>query len=71
MVFFSATVLTGGSQKTITLMQKSNKPVIHISRDGGPASPEHVMLSFNQDHNIKVLNVAWPRASKELGLLRA
>src|ERR1035437_3213590 len=64
-VFSIAPVLTGGSKKTIELAHKHHKPVIHISRDGGPASPEQALLRFIQDYKIKVLNVAGPRSSKE------
>ena len=64
-VFSVAPVLTGGSKKTVELAHKHGKPVIHISRDGGPASPAQALLRFIQDNKIKVLNVAGPRASKE------
>jgi hypothetical protein len=64
-VFSIAPVLTGGSKRTVELALRHHKPVIHISRDGGPASPEQALLRFIQEHNIKVLNVAGPRASKE------
>ena len=47
----------------------SGYPVIHISRNGGGASsPVQELLRFIQDHRIKVLNVAGPRASKEPGV---
>jgi len=64
-VFSIAPVLTGGSQKTVELPHKHRKPVIHIARDGGPASPAQALLRFIQDNKIKVLNVAGPRSSKE------
>jgi hypothetical protein len=64
-VFSIATVLTGGSKKTADFANKHNKPVLHISRQGGPASPEQALLRFIDCHGIKVLNVAGPRASKE------
>jgi len=64
-VFSIAPVLTGGSKKTVELAHKHRKPVIHIARDGGPASPAQALLRFIQDNKIKVLNVAGPRASKE------
>ena len=64
-VFSIAPVLTGGSKKTVELAHQRHKPVIHISRDGGPASPGQALLRFIKDHKIKVLNVAGPRASKE------
>ena len=64
-VFSIAPVLTSGSKKTVELAHKHHKPVIHIARDDGPASPAQALLSFIQDNKIKVLNVAGPRASKE------
>jgi hypothetical protein len=64
-VFSISPVLTGGSKKTVDLAHKHHKPVIHIARDGGPASPAQALLRFIQNHKIKVLNVAGPRASKE------
>jgi GNAT superfamily N-acetyltransferase len=60
-----APILKTGSKKTFQLAQRLNKPVLHIWRDGGPASPARALLRFIQDHQIKVLNVAGPRASKE------
>jgi GNAT superfamily N-acetyltransferase len=67
-VFSIAPVLEGGSKKTVFLAHKHGKPVLRISRQGGPASPELALLRFIQDYNIKVLNVAGPRASKEPGV---
>jgi hypothetical protein len=64
-VFSIASVLTGGSKKTVLLAHKHGKPVLHLSRDGGLASPEQVLLHFIEHYAIKVLNVAGPRASKE------
>jgi hypothetical protein len=58
-------VLTGGSKKTVDFANKHNKPVLHTSRDGGPAQPAQALLRFIDCHGIKVLNVAGPRASKE------
>lgn len=65
MVFSIEETLTGGSKKTVELARKHGKPVLHLSRNGGPASPEIALRRFIQDHGIKVLNVAGPRASKE------
>src|ERR1019366_9073493 len=64
-VFSIAPVLTGGSKKTVELARKHGKPLIHIARDGGAASPAQALLRFIQEHQIRVLNVAGPRASKE------
>ena len=64
-VFSIAPILTGGSQKTIELAHKHHKPVIHIAKKGGSGLPAQALLRFILVHNIKVLNVAGPRASKE------
>ena len=64
-VIFSITPgLSGGSKKTLDLAKKRNKPVLHLSRHGGPASPETELLRFIRANRIMVLNVAGPRASK-------
>lgn len=64
-VFSIPPVLSGGSKKTVKLAQKHVKPVLHLSRDSGQALPELELRCFVQTHDIKVLNVAGPRASKE------
>jgi len=64
-VFSVCPVLTGGSKKTVLLARKFGKPVLRLSRDGGPTSPDQALMRFVQDHNVKVLNVAGPRANKE------
>ncbi len=64
-VFSIAATLSGGSKKTVFLAEKHGKPVLRISREGGPAAPEQALRGFIQEHGIKVLNVAGPRASKE------
>jgi [ribosomal protein S5]-alanine N-acetyltransferase len=64
-VFSIKAVLTGGSKKTVNLARQHHKPVLHLWRDGGLSSPEGALLRFIRHNNIKVLNVAGPRASKE------
>jgi Circularly permutated YpsA SLOG family len=64
-VFSIGPVLSDASKKTSFLARKLGKPVLHISRDGGPASPDQALLRFFREQHIKVLNVAGPRASKE------
>ena len=64
-VFSIEPELSGGSKKTVFLAHKHGKPVLRISRDGGPASPEQALRRFIQENNIKALNVAGPRASTE------
>ena len=64
-VFSIAAVLTGGSKETVELAQQHQKPVLHLSQQGGPASPERALLAFIREHRIQVLNVAGARTSKE------
>ena len=64
-VFSIASVLTGSSKKTLDLARQHHKPVLHLWRDGGLSSPEQALRRFIRDNDIKVLNVAGPRASKE------
>jgi hypothetical protein len=63
-VFSIEEVLTGGCKETVEFAQKHGKPVLHLSRTG-PAQPELALRRFIHDHDIKVLNVAGPKASKE------
>lgn len=67
-VFSIAPQLTGGSKKTVLLAHQHGKPVLRISRDGSLANPAKALRRFIQDHDIQVLNVAGPRASKEPGV---
>lgn len=64
-VFSIAPALTGGSRKTVALAQKHGKPVLHLAQEGGPALPEQALRRLIEKHNIKMRNVAGPRASKE------
>ena len=64
-VFSIAAVLTGNSQQTAEVARRHQKPVLHLSQEGGPPSPERALLNFIRDHRIQVLNLAGPRASGE------
>ena len=52
-VFSIGENLTGGSKKTVELARKHRKPVLHLSRNGGPAPPEIELLRFIEDHRIR------------------
>src|ERR1039458_1695846 len=54
-VFSIEAKLTGGSKKTVTLAHKHRKPVLHLSREGGPASPEVELLRFIGENRIQIL----------------
>ncbi len=56
--------LTGGTSETVGFARALGKPVLHLWRNGGPATPELELLRFIRDNGIKVLNVAGPRASQ-------
>ena len=58
-------ILTGDSQKTVELARKHGRPVLHLSKASGVSVAEAALRRFIGEHNIKVLNVAGPRASKE------
>ena len=65
-VIISHGKLTGGSAYTVKMAKKHDRPHLHIDRkqyEMLPASLE--ILSWLDENNIKVLNVAGPRASKD------
>jgi hypothetical protein len=63
-IFTISAKLTGGSKRTAEFADKHHKPWIHISassdQDAGTA-----VKAFIAKHEIKVLNVAGTRGSKE------
>jgi hypothetical protein len=64
-VFSIQALLTGGSRSTFELARREGKPVLHLWRDGGPSRPDDLLLWFLAEYQIRVLNVAGPRASQE------
>ena len=64
-VFSIEETLTGGSRKTVEFARKHKKPVLHLFRDCSAPPAEAILRRFIQDHELEVLNVAGPRASKE------
>lgn len=66
-VIFSLTnKLSHGSKKTATLATKLGKPLLHLTP--GSVTPSEALSRFIQHHNVKILNVAGPRASNEPGV---
>ena len=55
--------LSGGSKKTLEFAEKHNKPFLHVHRRTQNA--EKKVLEFVLDNEIKTLNVAGSRVSKE------
>jgi len=57
--------LTGGSRRTAELAQQHGKPWLHLSKDASTGNSGERLRRFVQEHHIRVLNVAGPRASTE------
>jgi hypothetical protein len=62
-LFSIAPTLTGGSLRTIEFARKHGKPHLHLCA-GNDMSADN-LRTFFQYHDVKVLNVTRPRASKE------
>ena len=58
--------LTGGSKETVEFAQKYSKPHIHICTE--TKNPGETLRNFISSNQIRVLNVAGPRASEEPGI---
>ena len=58
--------LTGGSKKTVEFARTHKKPWLHLCAD--EKAPAEKLRAFVEEHRIKVLNVAGPRASNERGV---
>ena len=65
-VFSIEPTLTGGSLKTMDFARKHKKPRLHLC--AGDSAAADKLKAFVQEHHVKVLNVAGPRASKEPGV---
>ena len=64
-IFTVAAALGGGSRRTADFANKHSKPWIHLSERGSYESAGERLAAFSREHNIKVLNVAGSRGSKE------
>ena len=64
-VFSIAEFVTGGSKTTIELARKYRRPVLHLSKARGVLAAATEFRRFLEEQNIKVLNVAGPKASNE------
>lgn len=65
-VFTLAEKATGGSSKTLSFARKHKKPALHIH--GGMLGRTEKYLEFFAKHDIRRLNVAGSRESKEPGI---
>jgi len=63
-IFTIGKELTGGSKDTAIIATRLKKPWMHISKADSIDPPEELRL-FIKAHQIKTLNVAGTRASKE------
>lgn len=66
-VFTIAKEITGGSLRTVEFARKHNKPYHHVSK-GDLNGPESNVREFIKQHDIKLLNIAGSRESKEPGI---
>ncbi|SPE52496.1 conserved hypothetical protein [Verrucomicrobia bacterium] len=58
--------LSGGARVTRQLARKHGKPCLHLSQQRhGTKKAANLLCAFLQEHRIRTLNVAGPRASKE------
>jgi len=65
-VIISRGKLTGGSAYTLKMAKKHNRPYFHVDLKQYEVLPAALeILSWLGDNNIKTLNVAGPRASKD------
>ncbi len=63
-IFTIGKTLSGGSKDTAIIAAKLKKPWMHLSKTDSLDPPRELLL-FMKAHEIKVLNVAGTRASKE------
>lgn len=60
-----AETLTGGSKRTAELAGRHGKPCLHLAKDAGHSDAAEQVSRFVRTNDIRVLNVAGPRASTE------
>ena len=64
-IFTMAAKLAGGSKRTSEFAKKHGKPFLHVSHAGSYERPGERLAAFVRENNIKTLNVAGSRGSKE------
>ena len=65
-VFTLAEKATGGSAKTLAFASKHKKPSLHLPQSASGQAEK--LVSFLKKHNVRELNVAGSRESKEPGI---
>ena len=68
LVFTLSDKPTGGSLKTVAFAKKHGKPCLHIGRVARSQDPALLVRQFITEHDIRRLNVAGSRESKEPGI---
>jgi hypothetical protein len=56
----------GRSKRTLKFNMVHNKPCLHLC--AGDSAAVSKLTVFTEEHHVKILNVAGPRASNEPGL---
>jgi Circularly permutated YpsA SLOG family len=65
-VFSIAPNSTGGTALTLSVARRLGKPSLHLSHRGANVSESAArLLSFLDEHRVRRLNIAGPRASQE------
>ena len=64
-IFSIATTLSGGSAKTADFARQQGKPWLHLAQHADRGDAARQLRRFVEEHRIRVLNVAGPRASTE------
>ena len=64
-IFSLAPELTGGSKLTAELAARQGRPCLHLSRQTHGDTAAGRLREFVEQHDIRILNVAGPRASNE------
>jgi hypothetical protein len=64
-IFSLAGTLTGGSLKTVAFARQHRRPCLHLSAAAHGERAAEMLRDFLRAHDIRTLNVAGPRASKE------
>jgi hypothetical protein len=67
-VFSIQQELSGGTLFTTEMAEKYGKPLIRLCQQDWQSDHARRLRSFLKDHDIRVLNVAGPRASNEPGI---
>jgi hypothetical protein len=64
-VFSMSTVVRGGTLLSMRLARRHNRPLLHLTAAVPVAEAAARLARFLRDHQVRVLNVAGPRASQE------